>query len=382
MYSLQGYADMIADKVRMDAYSRAVRQIVKPGSVILEIGTGPGIFAILACQAGAGRVFAIESSDVIQVAREAAVDNGCADRIEFFEDLSTRVTLPLKAEAIFSDLRGVLPLLGDHIPSIVDARNRFLKPGGVLCPRKDTIWAAIVESPKIYSKIVDPWEQSGLDQDLSAARRRAVDSLMRARATPDQLLTEPQLWATVDYATVESPGARGTLQWTAKRPGAGHGILVWFDADLAEGVEFSASPFGPETIYASMFFPWTHPVQLVQGDTVCVKLEANLVGDDYVWRWATQVKPSDMKGATREHFQQSTLSGLVLSPAQLRKGASDHAPSLSDEGAMARRVLERMDGRTTLEEIARMLAAEYPERFAGWHDAMKFAATLSGKYSL
>ena len=205
---------------------------------------------------------------------------------------------------------------------------------------------------------------------------------MRARATPDQLLTEPQLWATLNYSSIESPDARGTLQWTAKRAGTGHGTWSWFDADLAEGVEFSNSPFGPETIYASIFFPWVRPVTLAQGDTVCVQMEAKLAGDDYVWRWSTQVKPSDLKGATREHFQQSTLNGLVLSPVQLRKGASDHVPLLSDEGVMTRRVLERVDGRATLEEIARTLAAEYPERFAGWHDAMKFAGALSQKYSL
>jgi type I protein arginine methyltransferase len=382
MYTLLGYGDMIADKVRTDVYSRAIRQIVKPGFVVLEIGTGPGVFAILACQAGASRVFAIESSDVIQVAREAAIANGCADRIEFFEGLSTLVTLPARADVIFSDLRGVLPLLGHHIPSIVDARNRFLKPGGVFCPRKDTIWMAVVETPKIYSRIVDPWEQSGLDQNLASARRRAVNNLMRARATPDQLLTEPQLWATVNYSSIESPDARGTLQWTVKRAGTGHGILLWFDADLAESTEFSTSPFGPETIYSSMFFPWIRPVTLAQGDAVCVQMEAKLAGDDYVWRWDTQVKPSDLRGKTREDFQQSTLSGLVLSPVQLRKGASDHVPLLSDEGVMARRVLERVDGRATLEQIARTLAAEYPERFAGWHDAMKFAGDLSQKYSL
>src|SRR5579863_7388717 len=121
MYSLAGYGEMIADRVRMEAYARALRQTVKPGSVVLEIGTGPGIFAILACQLGAGRVIAIESDEIIQLARENAAINHCADRIEFIEDLSTNVTLPAKADVIVSDLRGVVPLYGRHLPSIVDA---------------------------------------------------------------------------------------------------------------------------------------------------------------------------------------------------------------------------------------------------------------------
>jgi type I protein arginine methyltransferase len=382
MYSLHAYGGMITDKARLEAYSCAVRKIVKPDSVIVEIGTGPGIFAVLACQAGASRVFAIESSEVIQVAREIAVANHCADRIEFYEDLSTNVTLPVRADAVFSDLRGVLPLFGRHIHSIVDARNRFLKPGGTFSPRKDTIWIAVVEVPKIYGEIEDPWVHSGLDLDLTPARRRIVDSFLRVRATPDQLLTEPKLWATLDYLSIEDPNVAGDLQWTAERAGIGHGILVWFDADLAEGAGFSNSPFEVETVYGSMFFPWVRPVTLAQGDTVCVQMQAKLAGDDYVWRWATQIKPAATPGKTGDHFEQSTLSGLVVSPIPLRKAASDYVPVLSDEGVMARRILDLVNGRSTLEEIARKLAAEFPERFARWQDALKTAGALSKKYSV
>jgi hypothetical protein len=61
--------------------------------------------------------------------------------------------------------------------------------------------------------------------------------------------------------------------------------------------------------------------------------------------------------------------------------ASDFVPQLSDEGVLDRKILEMMDGRATLEEIARSLAADYPERFPRWHDAMKSAGALSKKYS-
>jgi protein arginine N-methyltransferase 1 len=360
---------------------RAVRQITKPGSVILEIGTGPGFFPILACQAGARRVFAIESSDVIQVAREVAVANGCADRIEFFEDDSTKVRLPERVDGIISDLRGVLPLFAQNIPSIIDARNRFLKPQGVLCPRKDTVWSAVVEVPNVYSRMIGTWEQSAPAPDLSPARRRAVNCLKRARAIPDELLTEPQLWVTLDYLKIESPDVRGGLRWAVTRAGTGHGLLVWFDAELADGAFFSNSPFGPGTIHASMFFPWEHPVALAKGDAICVQMDAKLASDDYIFRWETQVKPASLRGQTREHFKQSTFQGFPLSPGQIRKSASDHVPVPTDEALMSRRVLSLMDGRATLEEIARTLKAEFPERFAGWHEALRFVGALSQKYS-
>ena len=129
MYSLGDYGAMLADEVRMQAYVRALRQTVKPGMVVLEIGTGPGIMAVLACHLGARRVYAIESSPIIQLARGIAAANGCADKIEFIEGVSTQVTAPIQADVIVSDLRGAVPLLETHIPSIVDARRRFLAPG-------------------------------------------------------------------------------------------------------------------------------------------------------------------------------------------------------------------------------------------------------------
>ena len=94
MYSIAAYGSMIANRVRMDAFTKALRQAIKPDSVVLDIGTGTGIFALLACQFGARRVYAIEPDDANQVARQIAVANGYGERIEFIQALSTQVTLP------------------------------------------------------------------------------------------------------------------------------------------------------------------------------------------------------------------------------------------------------------------------------------------------
>src|SRR5688572_30586099 len=120
---------MIADRVRMEAYQAALRRAVTPDSVVLDVGTGIGTFAILACRYGARRVFAVEPGDVVHLARRIAHDNGVADRIEFIQDVSTEITLPERADVMISDLRAVLPLFQQHIPSIGDARKRLLPPG-------------------------------------------------------------------------------------------------------------------------------------------------------------------------------------------------------------------------------------------------------------
>ncbi len=380
MYSLAGYGSMLADPVRVEAYTQALRKAVRPGSVVLEIGTGPGVFAVLACQLGAGRVYAVEPDPIIQVAREIAAANDCADRIEFIEDLSTRITLPIQADVIVSDLRGILPFFQHHLPSIADARRRFLAPGGTLIPKRDAVWVAVAEAPEDYGRIADCWSKNILGENLEPARCLAVNDIHKARFTPRQLLTPPLLWTTLDYATVESPNARGPLSFSVQRPGIGHGIVAWFETCLADGIRFSNAPGMPEAIYGSMFLPWTEPVPLSEGQTLRVDLEATLLDNDYFWRWATEIDSPD-GSASALRFDQSQLSGAVLSPAKLRRSASDFVPQLSEEGRLQCRALALMDGKNSLEAVSRRLASEFPQRFPRWQQALSFAAKLSQERS-
>ncbi len=333
----------------------------------------------MACQLGASRVYAIEPNEIIQVAREIAVANHCADKITFFEGLSSEVTIPVLADVIVSDMRGVLPLFEHHIPSIADARRRLLAPGGTLIGRMDRIWAAVVETPEIYSKFVEVWDGKSLRQDLSVARRKAVNELRKVRVSPNQLMTIPQLWATLDYTTIENPDVRGTLQWTIERSGIGHGILVWFDMELADGVAFSNGPASPETIYGSQFVPWSEPVPLTRGQNVSVELEAKLLEKDYFWSWSTQIESTERAGEIVARFEQSQLQGAVISVAKLHKMGSDYVPQLSEEGMVRRRALDLMDGKTSLENIARRLAIEFPGRFERWQQALTFASSISSE---
>ena len=111
MYSAHSHGWMIAHRVRVGSYRRALEQAVKPGAVVVDIGTGTGLLAIFSCKLGARKVFAIESGEIIELARQIAKDNGYADRIEFIRDLSTRVELPERADVIVADLHGATPAL-------------------------------------------------------------------------------------------------------------------------------------------------------------------------------------------------------------------------------------------------------------------------------
>ena len=379
MYSLSGYGSLIADHKRMDAYIQALRQAVTPVSVVADLGTGPGIFALLACQFGARKVYAIEPSDAIQVAREIAVANGYAGHIEFIQSLSTNVTLHERADVLVSDLHGVLPLFQHHILAIADARRRLLVPGGVMIPQHDTLWAAVVEAPALYSRLVAPWDENSYGFDMQPARRIMTNTWCKGRVAPEQLLVEPKCWAKLDYATVDSPDVRAEVTWTVARAGTAHGLILWFDATLTASVHFSNAPGAPELIYGSAFFPFCTPVPLAVCDTVSVVLQAKLVREDYIWHWHTRIQ--GCSGQSKAQFEQSTFYGVPLSPARLQKRADTHVPTLNEDGKVDRLILAFMSEDLALADIACRVSAQFPNRFAARQEALARVAELSEKYS-
>jgi hypothetical protein len=80
-------------------------------------------------------------------------------------------------------------------------------------------------------------------------------------------------------------------------------------------------------------------------------------------------------------FAQSTFYAAPLSSAQLRKRAASHAPTLNEEGQIERFILSLMDGKRSLEDIARRASDEFPARFASCSDALTHVSELSLKFS-
>lgn len=378
MYSVHSYGRMLADTTRMDAYAAALRRACQPGSIVLDLGCGPGVFALLACKSGARRVYAVEPDNVIQLAREAAMANGLADRIDFFQNFATDITLPEPADVIISDLRGVLPWYQQHIPSIIDARTRLLAPGGILIPRRDVVWAAIVETPDRYQEIVAPWQSNGLD--LSAGKRAITNTWRKTRINADELLVQPFCWATLDYYNIQNPDIRAEIVWQVGRSGTAHGLAVWFDSELIDDIGFSNHPRGPELIYGNGFFPFSEPVGVGEGDRIQVTIRADFIRDDYVWRWDSDFFAGGESASPKASFKQSTFFGVPLSPEQMRKQSAGYQPALDQRGEARSFIMELMTGENSLAQIAERLAERFPQRYADPQDALNEVTAVSREF--
>lgn len=378
-YNLLDHLTMVADAVRTGTYIEALRRTVRPGVVVVDLGAGTGVFAMLACRFGARKVYAIEPDEIIEVGRALAAANGFADRIEFIPHPSTEVTLPEQADVIVADLRGVLPWFQRHLPSIVDARNRLLAPDGVLIPDRDSVWIAPAEAPDLVRRVICPVEERLHDLDLAPARDLAANEWSKGRITAEQAVLAPQRLAEIAYKAVGESDLDATVSWAVPRDCAADGLVLWFDTTLVEDVGFSNAPAAPAAIYGQAFFPWPSHLALAAGDRLTVTIKAVLVADDYEWFWDTTLR--DEAGRVKAAFQQSTFWGRPLSAARLRKRAADHVPSLNEEGLMERFILELMAGHQPLSAIADELMEKFPGRFARFEDALAHVGERSLRYS-
>lgn len=297
---------MVADRQRALAYARALEAAVETGSVVADIGTGSGILAILACRAGAARVYAMDNAAILLKARELAVANGVEDRIVFLEAEASTVSLPEKVDLMVSDLRGTLPLSGRHPELIAELAARWLADDGAVIPRRDVVWAAPCHHPEALHLRLDPGLSPPLE--LAPLRQAALNHWWRRDLPISALLAPPQPWAELDYPCA-ARHRRRLLSWTVAESVETHGLAVWFESELWYGVALSAGPGCRQSAYGQGFFPWPQAVELAAGDSIRVDLRADRVGDRYVWSWDSAFEGG---GGELLRFEQTTFAGALI----------------------------------------------------------------------
>ena len=381
VYDLFAYGKMIADTVRMEAYESALRRLIDPHKIVLDIGTGTGVMALLACHYGAKKVYAVEPGDAVHLAKEIAAANGWSDKIVFYQQRSTDLVLPKPADIIVSDLRGVLPIFQHHLPSIIDARDRLLGETGTLIPQCDNLYVSIVAAPRLVEAYRHPWTDSPYGINMQPAADCLIHLWRKANFRKEDLLCRPAPWAALDYRTIVRADVQGSVELVIDGETTAHGFAMWFDTDLFEDAGFSTAPGSNDTVYGQAFFPWPEPMALAAGDAVTISLKAIYAGLETIWWWHTRIYHLGDIHRLKAEFRQSTFFAKPLGLQNLHKRQSSSTPELRDSGRIDLFILQQMDGRKTLKEIAQRTQKRFPDYFHSVTDALRRVADMSERYS-
>jgi protein arginine N-methyltransferase 1 len=288
VYGLIDYGEMLRDQVRVRAYIGALRQVV-PGKTVLEIGGGTGFFACVASKLGAAQVTSIDLNPLIQLGPRTARANGTGN-IHFIWGRSQDYQPEDLADVLLHDLRGNTPYFDDSLATLRDAR-RLLKPDAILLPRRDVVYACLVQDPAVYADMEGIWggRLEGIDLSLFRAE---THRLLRYSPGPDSRPWARQRLVEIDYGNISDTALQTRFSQTAEFSGLCHGLAVWFETSLTEQIGFSTDPWLPAdqrgTTYGVSFLPWPTPVKLSQGQDYSVEVGIS-AGGHYTGRlWHEQ----------------------------------------------------------------------------------------------
>ena len=292
---LEMHRELLLDDVRTNAFRDAIRQLVTPQTVVLDIGTGSGILSFFACEAGARRVFAIDATHSADVATFLSRHLGYSDRMQLFHDHSTKVELPEPADLLVTETLGPFGFDEHILGSVIDARNRLLRPGAAIVPQRIDLSLAPAEAPALIEQHIGFWQREQFGFDLSPMAVFASNVIYVRNVDSASFLAPPANVIATDLMTIASPNVSGKTHFTTSRPGLLCGFAGWFRATLAPGVELSNEVPGA-TGWSHVFLPLESPMPIEAGTPLTVNLECS---DGWSWRWRGSV------GATP--FDQMTL---------------------------------------------------------------------------
>jgi SAM-dependent methyltransferase len=295
---IEYHRTLIADRVRNEAFEGALRAVIKKGvTTVADIGTGTGLLALMAVRLGAREVFLYETAEVAGVAAKVLKANG-ARNCHLFPCHSTEMVDPPKVDVVVSETLGNYAFEEHIIETLADARQRFLKPGGVLIPRKLEQFVAPVVSDRLHREFA-AWDATGFD--LSVAKTMSLNNIYVRTLTANELL-EAKAWDAIDLGRDNRASRKGDASWKLKAATTIYGFATWWSAELAPGIVLSTAPGAPRTHWEQLYFPLLSPIAAKAGDTVGIALRSRTsaeAGTHVAWV-ATH---SDAKG--REVSRQS-----------------------------------------------------------------------------
>lgn len=304
-YSLNDYVKMVEGQPRVVAFSSAISRLVSSDSVVLDLGAGFGAMSLLACRAGARRVYAIDTNSVVRIIPKVAVANGYGGRIVAIHGDSRALQLPERVDVIVADLRGFLPLYRGTQDIIADSCRRFLKPGGVVMPGRDVMYIAPVTESSLLKDLDSRWTISGIPFDLSACWALERFGVVRSRATASDVLAPPSQWANILWGHNSVFNFEEELRFVFRKDGRLDGFMQWFDIDFGHGLMISNSPDSPSSCYGRCTFMLPRALHVQAGWQARLHLKVHLLRDHEVWEWSGGI--SDHRGGPVGDFSESSI---------------------------------------------------------------------------
>jgi protein arginine N-methyltransferase 1 len=278
---------MLKDNVRVFAFQKALKELIKPGeTTVLEIGTGTGILSLISASLGAKSVFATESANgMIEISKKSFLKNKVGHNINLIPIEDTTPILPKSVDIIMSECLGHFAF-DENMVRVVSSLKPLLNEGGHFIPRNIRLCIASTNSSDIFSSFIEPWNKKMFGFDFSHLKTKAVQQIYVKTFFSENITSlETEI---INYHVGDSINVlKGNAKLLIKSSGLIYGLVGWFEAELAENVWLSTSPFLSSTHWEQVFLPFEEPLNVKAGTKLNVDLsiQSSQTNNNVTFTW-------------------------------------------------------------------------------------------------
>ncbi|KAJ7837700.1 protein arginine N-methyltransferase [Mycena leptocephala] len=243
------HEEMLKDSVRTGSYRSAIvnNGHLFKGKTVLDVGCGTGILSMFAAKAGAKHVVGIDMSNIIDQAQKIIEANGFKDTITLVKGKLEESELPYQEfDIIISEWMGYFLLYESMLDTVLLARDKYLKKGGLIFPDTATLYLAAIEDQDYKEEKINFWDNVyGFDYSCikDIALREPLVDTVELKA----VVTDPCMIKHIDLLTAKKEDLtfESSFSLTATRDDYVHAFLAWFDISFEcthKKVKFSTGP--------------------------------------------------------------------------------------------------------------------------------------------
>lgn len=255
------HEEMLKDTIRTGAYQRAIlnNRNLFQGKVVLDVGSGSGILSMFAARAGAKKVYGIECSEIVDVARKIVKANQLDDVVEFIQGKAEEVELPVeKVDIIISEWMGYFLLYESMLDTVLFARDKWLVEGGLIFPDKATLYLAGIEDGDYKEEKIGYWDNV-YGFNYSVVKNIILEEPL-VDCIEDHVINTsvcPIIELDLNTCTVKDVDFVSRFKLTVNRKDFVHALVSWFDISFSKcmhPVSFTTGPQGKRTHWKQTVF--------------------------------------------------------------------------------------------------------------------------------
>lgn len=282
--TLRLHLEMLSDKSRTETY----RQVILSNSgslsnkVVMDLGCGTGIISLFCAQlARPSLVYAVEASSMAEYTRQLVKQNGCEEVVTVLQGRAEEIELPEQVDVLVSEWMGNCLLFEFMVESVLLARDRWLRDGGMMWPSSAALTLVPCQADSDYAEKMAFWERPyGLDftplQPL-AQQEFFTKPKFSHLIEPRDCLAAPCDVICLDMYTLQVRDLeemKGQFHFCVEKSAVFHGFTAWFtvyfDSLEAGGatVELNTGPNSEPTHWKQTLFMLDRPVTVYAGDSI------------------------------------------------------------------------------------------------------------------